>query len=152
MRAQKRYVRTMKTLKEYSREEILEMSDEEFEAVVDHTVEQLMAYLADTSAGWNEQWRAEHPDKAERLDQWKLDHPESEAARHQAGVEMRERARTSARDCLISGWADARAAHKAGKPELRWCHEVSAHEAHDWSESGRSFHCDGVDLNDEQPA
>lgn len=102
----------MKTLKEYGRDEILEMTDEEFEAVVEYTVEELMQYLSRTSAEWNERFRTEHPEKAARLDQWKLDHPEAESARQRAGVEIRDRARTSARDCLISGWADAREAYR----------------------------------------
>lgn len=34
--------------------------------------------------------------------------------------------------------------------ETRWCHETSAHEQHDWVDSGVTYHCEGVWSDDNQ--
>lgn len=98
-----------KTLKDYSELEKLTISDEEFEAALEASVDELIEYMEQAGRDLSASWREREPAAAARLDQWEIDNPESAAAKERAGVQIRQQAKDSALSTMGSAWREKRA-------------------------------------------
>lgn len=99
----------VKTLKDYSELEKLTISDEEFEAALEASVEELIESMEQAGRDLSVSWREREPEAAARLDQWEVDNPEAAAAKERAGVSIRQQAKDSAIGSMGGHWREKRA-------------------------------------------